>query len=137
MKDPWADSSISPETIRAAFGDLGDYKFPGLGPDPVDEFLASEMFTRVRSKDTPQSTDTGVNTQTPKDSDVSKDDEPDINISGMTDDNWIPSDWVNLPEELDEGLLMHEPWEKINWDAIEGKDLDAEWDDGSMVIYSI
>jgi hypothetical protein len=92
------------------------------------------MFTLVRSKDTPQSTDTGINSQTPKDSDISKDDELDINIGGMTDDNWIPSDWVNLPGNLEEGLLMAEPWEKINWDAIEAKE-DLEWDDSNMVIY--
>ncbi|PGH20404.1 hypothetical protein AJ80_03549 [Polytolypa hystricis UAMH7299] len=122
-KNAWPESAMSFDAIRAAFGDLGD-QMPTLGPDPVDEILLSEAFTKIRPDSTPQSTDTGANTQTPNDSDMSKDDDIDL---VPTDDNWIPADWVNLPGELEGGLLMQEPWEEINWDSMDTSETSMDW----------
>lgn len=139
VKDPWAESAISLETIRSAFSDLGDqvWSFPGLGSDPIEEILSSEAFVNIRSKDTPQSTDTGANTQTPKDTDSSKDDELDVIMSGSSDDSWIPSDWINLPGQLERGLLMNEPWEEVNWDALEENEYGMNENNLEQVVYSI
>ncbi|KAK2737271.1 hypothetical protein FQN55_001197 [Onygenales sp. PD_40] len=135
VKDAWAESSVSLETIRSAFGDLGDQTFPGLKTDPVDEILTSEIFTNIRSKETP-STDTGGNSQTPKDSDSSKDDDFDIAMSGMSDESWVQGDWVNLPGQLEGGLLMND-WEEVNWDTLDDNELDMGWNDGDPAVYSI
>jgi hypothetical protein len=135
VEDSWANSTISLEAIRDTFGDFGDDSLPGLGIDPVDEFLNPEMFMQLRSDATPQSTDTAVNTQTSHDSDISKDDVLDINIGGVTDDSWLPADWVNLPGQFEGNLLMNEAWE-IGWEAISREEAEMS-DDGDMVIDSM
>ncbi|EER45021.1 conserved hypothetical protein [Histoplasma capsulatum H143] len=135
VKDPWAESAISIETIRSGFSDWGS--FPGLESDPLEEVLISDVFTNIREKDTPQSTDTSANTHTPKDTDSSRDDEVDVNMSGSNDDSWIPSDWVNLPGQLEGGLLMNEPWEEVNWDALEENEYDLNGNNLVQVVYSI
>lgn len=134
-KDPWADSNVSLEAIYDTFVDFGDENLRGLGFDPIDEFLNSDMFTKIQSKDTPDSVDTGVGTQTPKDSESSKDDEIDVKIGGVGDDNWIPVDWFSLPGRLEGGLLMTEPWDDIDWEMIDRKEAEMNTDDGAMAIY--
>lgn len=125
-KDPWADSLVSLEDIRETFGGFGDEALFNLGRDPLDELLASEAFTNIQTKDTPQSAETGANTTTPQDSDHSKDEDPAVRIGG-DGRNSTPSDWVQLPAEIEESLLVNEPWEEIDWDSM----LVDDWDDPS------
>lgn len=134
--DPWADCPITFEAIRDAFSCLGEPGLPGLFPDPADELLNSDVFTQMQSKDTPESTDTGVNTQTPKDSDISKDDHLDIKIGGNAGDKWVPMDWVNLTGQLEGGLLMQDPFDEMDWDTIDRKEAEKS-DDEDMHVYSI
>ncbi|WEW55262.1 hypothetical protein PRK78_000691 [Emydomyces testavorans] len=136
-KDPWEDSPTSLETICSTFSELAEQSYFDIGWDPVDELLVSDAFTAVRSKDTPQSTDASAITQTPQDSDVSKDDDIDIVMGGMVDDSWIPSDWVRLPEEMEGSLYMNDQWEKIDWDAVEANDLETGRTPGDDLVYSV
>jgi len=136
-KDPWADSNISLEAIHDAFMDFGDENLRGLGFDPIDEFLISDTFTKIQSEDTPDSVDTGVATQTPKDSESSKDDDMDVKIGGLGDDNWIPVDWFSLPGRLEGGLLTTEPWEDLDWETIDRKEAEMNADDSAMAICAI
>jgi hypothetical protein len=134
-KDLWADSAVSLDTIRDTFGDFGDDRLPGLGCDPIDEFLNLDMFTKIQNKDTPDSMDSGIVTQTPKDGDSSQDEEIDVKIGGIPDDNWIPVDWFNLPGRLEGELFVNEPWE-MDWEKIEHKEADLTTDDGGMAIFT-
>jgi hypothetical protein len=137
-KDPWADSAVSRDAIRDTFGDFGDDRLGGLGCDLMDEFLNPDMFTKIQAKDTPDSIDSGIVTQTPKDGDSSQDEEIDVKIGGIPDDNWLPGDWYNLPEMLEGDLFMTEPerWEEMDWEKIEHKEADLATDDGGMAIFA-
>ncbi|KAK2765523.1 hypothetical protein FQN54_008377 [Arachnomyces sp. PD_36] len=135
--DLWADCPITFDAIRDAFSCLGEPGLPGLFADPADELpQPSDPFLQMQAKDTPESTDTGVNTQTPKDSDISKDDDLDINIGG-NDDKWIPMDWVDLTGDLEGGLLMQDPFDEMDWDTIDLKEVEGDSNDVNMPVYSI
>jgi len=136
MKGPWAESL---DTIRDTFGDFGDDRLPGLGCDPIEEFLNPDMFTKIQNKDTPDSMDSGIVTQTPKDGDSSQDEEIDVKIGGIPDDNWIPVDWYNLPSMLEGDLFVNENerrWDEMDWEKIEHKEADLSTDDGGMAIFA-
>lgn len=135
--DPWADCPITFDSIRDAFSCLGEPGFPGLFPDPADELLTSELFTQMQSKDTPQSSDTGVNIPTPQDSDISKDDDLDISIGSNANDKWIPTDWVKLTGQFEGGLLVQDPFDEMDWDAIDPKEAERQLEDQNMPVYSI
>lgn len=136
-KDPWADSGISLEAIHDTFMDFGDDSLHGLGVDPMDEFLNSEMFTKIQSKDTPDSIETGVATQTPRDSDTSKD-EDFVKIERAPEGNWIPVEWINLPRHFEGGLLMkNEGWEDMDWEAIDRKEAEMNVDEGAIPVYAM
>lgn len=110
-KDPWEDSPISLEMIRSTFGDLGGDNSCGLAPDPLVDILLSETPAKPKSSDTPQSSDTGVNLETPEDRDM---DEAAAKMLGLSGDSWIPNHWINLPGDADGGLLINdEPWEQM------------------------
>ncbi|GAD96482.1 hypothetical protein NFIA_018670 [Paecilomyces variotii No. 5] len=136
-KDPWADSTISLEAIHDTFMDFGDDSLHGLGFDPLEEFLNADAFGTNLAEDTPDSVETAAVTQTPKDAEPSKD--VDVKIGGVSDDNWIPSDWINLPSHV-EGemdLLMSDRWEDLNWDTVDHKDTDLTFDSGPMDLYAL
>jgi hypothetical protein len=138
MKDSWADSAVSIEAIGDTFTDFGDDRLRGLGLDPIDEFINSDMFTKIQNKDTPDSIDSGAITQTPRDGDSSQDEDIDVKIGGITDDSWIPVDWNNLPGRFEDGLFMTEPWDDVDWETIEHKEADfSNIDDGAMAICSV
>lgn len=112
-KDPWEDSPVSLAAIQTTFSDIGDEAFFNLGNNTVNELLVSEAFINIQTKDTPQSVDTGANTQTPQDSDSFKDDE--ARMATETP----PSDWVHLPTNIADSLMMAEDiWEEIEWDPM-------------------
>lgn len=134
-KDPWADSAISLEAIHDTFMDFGSEGLPGLGLDPMDEFLNSEMFTTAQSKDTPESVETGAGTQTPKDGELSKDEEMNVKIGSDPDENWIPADWVYLPSRFDDGFLLNGPSD-FDWESIDRKEADLN-DDTGIAIYAM
>lgn len=134
-RDSWSKSRVSLEAIRSTF-DLSDQPELGLGPFLSEDMAASEMYN-FRTKDTPQSTDTAPTLQTPDDSDISKDDEFNVNHNAYDDGSWIPTDWINLPGQLEGGLLMQEPWEEINWDSVYENEMTGEADgqDTTMVTF--
>lgn len=136
MKDPWADSVISLDTIHDTFMGFGDESPNGLGFDPLDEYLNSEAFTKIRSKDTPDSIETGVATQTSRDSETSRDEDL-VKIGSVTDDNWVPVDWFSLPSQFEDGMLMNEPWEDMDWETIDRKEAELNADDGGMPRYAM
>lgn len=136
MKDPWADSAISLDAIHDTFMDFGDESLHGLSSDPMDEFLNTEMFTKIQTKDTPDSIETGLATQTPRDSDTSKDDDI-VRIGGAAEDNWVPVDWFSLPGRFEDGLLVSESWDDMDWETIERKEADMDVDGGSVPIYAM
>lgn len=136
-KDPWADSAISLDAIHDTFMDIGDEGVHGLGVDPMEEFLNTEMFTKIQSnKDTPESVETGVATQTPKNSDTSKDEDM-VKIEGGSDDSWIPVDWFSLPSRFEDGLLMNESWEDLDWETIDRKEAEMNVDSGGIPVYAM
>lgn len=136
-KDPWVDSTISLDAIHDAFMDFRDDGLHGLGVDPMDEFLNSEMFINAQSKDTPDSVDTGVTTQTPKDNEALKGD-VDVKIAGVSDDGWMPADWANVPNQFEGDLLMNDTsFDDIDWGSLERKDAEISIDDGSIPIFAI
>lgn len=135
-KDPWAECAVSLEAIHDTFMDFGDESMHGLGADPMDEFVNSEMFTKVQSKDTPDSIETGVATQTPRESDTSRD-EDFVKIGGPAEDNWIPVDWLSLPSQFEGGLLMNESWDDMDWETIDRKEAEMNVDDGGIPVYAM
>ncbi|KAE8144407.1 hypothetical protein BDV25DRAFT_95931 [Aspergillus avenaceus] len=130
-EDPWAASTISLEAIQDTFMDFGDDSSWGLGP--MDEFLNADMFANTQSKDTPDSVETAIVTQTPKDNDLPRSGDMVSKGGDPVEDNWIPVDWVNLPGRSDDGLLMNEPWEEIDWETIDRRD-NMSVDDGGIAI---
>ncbi|KAL5048029.1 hypothetical protein BDW71DRAFT_31678 [Aspergillus fruticulosus] len=132
-KDLWADSAISFEAICDAFGDLNEDHDLELGV--MDEFLNAEMFNGTQ--DTPDSVETGVATQTPKDGDALKNDEVINKNSDATDASWIPADWFRLPGRFNDALLKDEVCREIDWDMIDLKDETIGADDSGIAIYAM
>ncbi|KAL4975028.1 hypothetical protein BDW66DRAFT_76853 [Aspergillus desertorum] len=132
-KDLWAESAISFEAIRDAFGNLNEEHDLDLGV--MDEFLNTEMFNRTQ--DTPDSVETGVATQTPKDSGVLKNDEVINKDSDASDSNWIPADWFRLPGRFEDALLKDEVCKEIDWDMIDLKGETIGADDSGIPIYAM
>lgn len=134
-KDPWADSAISLEAIHDTFMDFGNEGLPGLGVDPMEEFLNSDMFSNPQTQDTPESVEAGAGTQTPKDGELSKEEEMNVNIGSAPDENWIPADWLCLPSRFEDDFLVSGPGE-IDWDSMDRKDTDMN-DDTGIAIYAM
>ncbi|KAL4919298.1 hypothetical protein BDW62DRAFT_43135 [Aspergillus aurantiobrunneus] len=131
-KDPWAESSISLEAIRDGFTDLGDDT--GLGFGAMDEFLNAEMFNATQ--DTPDSVETGIATQTPKDGEVPKTNDM-VNKDSGAEGSWIPIDWYSLPGRFEDSLLMNESCEDIDWEMVDFKDGAISADDSGIAIYAV
>ncbi|KAL4771471.1 hypothetical protein BDW60DRAFT_64159 [Aspergillus nidulans var. acristatus] len=132
-KDLWADSAISFEAIRDAFGNLSEDHDLDLGV--MDEFLNAEMFNGTQ--DTPDSVETGVVTQTPKDGEVLKNDEGINKDSDATDGSWIPADWCRLPGRFEDPLVKDEVCKEIDWDMIDLKGGTLSADDNGIAIYAM
>ncbi|KAL6234382.1 hypothetical protein BDW75DRAFT_164369 [Aspergillus navahoensis] len=131
-KDLWADSAVSFEAIRDAFGNLNEDHDLDLGV--MDEFLNADM---IGTQDTPDSVETGVATQTPKDGDVLKNDEMISKNSDATDASWIPADWFRLPGRFEDALLKDEVCKEIDWDMIDLKGEAIGADDSGIAIYAM
>ncbi|KAI9368904.1 hypothetical protein BJX61DRAFT_187285 [Aspergillus egyptiacus] len=132
-KDPWAGSAISVEAIRDTFVDLVDDG--GLGFGAMDQFLNAEMFTGAQ--DTPDSVESGIVTQTPKDTEVPKSSDVDGKKTNTTEGPWIPADWFCLPGRFEDGPLMNDPWEEIDWDMVDSKQGVMGADDNGIAIYAM
>ncbi|KAL4933701.1 uncharacterized protein BDV17DRAFT_66065 [Aspergillus undulatus] len=131
-KDAWADSKISLDAIRDGF----DLDFDSaLGFGAMDEFINVEMFNGTQ--DTPDSVETGVVTQTPKDVDMLKNDDITSKVSSVTESGWIPSDWYCLPGQFEDGIMMNESCEDIDWELVDFKDGTMDGNDSSMAIYAM
>ncbi|PYH97212.1 hypothetical protein BO71DRAFT_142368 [Aspergillus ellipticus CBS 707.79] len=134
-RDPWADSAVSLDVIQETFLDFGDQG--GLGFGDMDEFLNPEMFTNTQAKDTPDSVETGLITQTPKDSELPKADDLNGKKGEMADDNWIPANWISFPGRPEDGFLMNESWGDFDWDMVDRKDGTINVDDSGIAICAI
>ncbi|KAF7589438.1 hypothetical protein BBP40_004275 [Aspergillus hancockii] len=134
-EDPWASSAISLEAIQDTFMDFGDES--GFGFGPMDEFLNADMFANTQSKDTPDSVETAIVTQTPKDSDLPQSGDVASKGADGLEDNWIPVDWINLPGRLEDGPFMNESWDDIDWDTIDRRDGSMTVDDSGIAICAI
>ncbi|RDH31863.1 hypothetical protein BDQ94DRAFT_180036 [Aspergillus welwitschiae] len=133
-QDPWANSAISLDAIQDTFMEFADDG--GLGFGAMDEFLNPEMFTNTQAKDTPDSVETGLVTQTPKDTELPKTDD----LSGKnegSEGSWLPADWVAFPGRLEDGIMMTDPWEEFDWDLVERKDGAINVDDSGIAICAI
>ncbi|GFG18647.1 hypothetical protein IFM5058_09214 [Aspergillus udagawae] len=133
-KDPWADSTISLEAIQDTFMDFGADS--GFGFGSMDEFINPEMFANAQSEDTPDSVETGVATQTPKDSEVPKIQDASGKFD-VSEDSWIPMDWINVPSRFEDGLAVNDSWESFDWDAADLKDGAMTVDDNGIAIYAM
>ena len=129
-EDPWTSSAVSLEAIQDTFMDFGDDS--GFGFGPMDEFINADMFANTQSKDTPDSVETAIVTQTPKDNDLPK--VGDLASKGAEglEGNWIPMDWINLPGRFDDGPLLNESWEDIDWDTLDRSNMNV--DDSGIAI---
>ncbi|KAL5336502.1 hypothetical protein BJX70DRAFT_372562 [Aspergillus crustosus] len=116
-RDLWADSAISLEAIRDTFLDLGDDGNLGFGD--LDEFLNVEMFNGTL--DTPDSVETGIATQTPKDGDLLKIDDVGGKNTNLNEGSWIPVDWYCVPSSFENSLSFNEPFEEIDWEMVDFK----------------
>ncbi|RDW93306.1 uncharacterized protein DSM5745_00628 [Aspergillus mulundensis] len=132
-KDLWADSIISFDSIRDGFDSLNEVADPDFGV--MDEFLNTEMFNGTQ--DTPDSVETGVATQTPKDGDVLKADEVISKNPGVTVGSWLPADWSRLPSQFEDALLKNEACEEIDWDMIDLKGGTMGADDNGIAIFAM
>ncbi|KAE8376557.1 hypothetical protein BDV26DRAFT_282555 [Aspergillus bertholletiae] len=131
-EDPWTSSAISLDAIQDTFMDFGDDS--GFGFGPMDEFINADMFANTQSKDTPDSVETAIVTQTPKDNDLPK--VGDLTSKGTEglEDNWIPMDWINLPGRFEDGPLLNESWEDIDWDTLDRSNGSMNVDDSGIAI---
>lgn len=131
-EDPWTSSAVSLEAIQDTFMDFGDDS--GFGFGPMDEFINADMFANTQSKDTPDSVETAIVTQTPKDNDLPK--VGDLASKGAEglEDNWIPMDWINFPGRLEDGPLLNESWEDIDWDTLDRSSGSMTVDDSGIAI---
>lgn len=128
----WAGSAVSLEAIRDGFMDLHHDRTLGFGP--MDEFLNTEMFDDTQ--DTPDSVETGIATQTPKDNEPMRDG-PYGKDSGAMEGSWIPADWYCLPGRFEEDIVMNDTYEDIDWEMVDLKNGAVGVDDNGLSIYSM
>lgn len=133
-QDPWANSAISLDAIQDTFMEFADDG--GLGFGAMDEFLNPEMFTNTQAKDTPDSVETGLVTQTPKDTELPKTDDLNGKTEG-SEGSWLPADWITFPGRLEDGIMMTDPWEEFDWDLVDRKDGAINVDDSGIAICAI
>ena len=127
-KDAWADTQVSLDDIQMAFKGITDDAFLEYG-NGIRELLA-DAFTDMQANDTPHSTDTGANTQTPQDSDVSKDE--DARMVAET-----PPDWVNLTSDIADHLVMTDRFVDVDWDSMLVEDAPLSFGGDNDKVYSI
>jgi hypothetical protein len=133
-KDPWADSTISLEAIQDTFMDIGGDS--GFGFGSMDEFINPEMFANAQSEDTPDSVETGVATQTPKDSEVPKIQDASGKFD-VSEDSWIPTDWINVPSRFEDALVANDSWENFDWGTVDLNNGAMTVDDNGIAIYAM
>lgn len=112
----WADSKVSLSSIQDAFGPFLAEENVGFGGDLFDEFVNPDMFMG-KAEDTPDSVDSiGLNTQTPKDGEMIKD-ETTFTIGDGDDDGPLPLDWFCRPGPMNfNSTVYKDPW--VDWDII-------------------
>lgn len=134
MKDEWLDSAISLDLIHDSFGAIANDDFSGLGVDPFDEFLNSDMFVSGQTENTPDSVDSGLVTQTPKDGEDAA-----VKIRDSEDDNRLPADWIGHPGPITTDMLtFDDSWLDTDWSVLEQKDREATAkNDLSQTVFSI
>ena len=100
----------------------------------MDEFINADMFANTQSKDTPDSVETAIITETPKDNDLPKVGDLAGKGAEYLEDNWIPMDWINLPGRFEDGPLLNESWEDIDWDTLDRSNGSMNVDDSGIAI---
>ena len=95
--NPWANSHVSREWFQEVFGGLGD-----LNRDVSPEFISNWLHRNPLTPETsPEGTDDDKDT--PHKSDISANDDLNINIIADNDDMLLDPDWINgdLQDEID------------------------------------
>lgn len=111
----WADSKVSLFSIQDAFGPSFTEESLGFGGDIFEEFVNADMFMG-KAENTPDSVDSiGLNTQTPKDGEMIKDDTT-ITINDGDDDGPLPLDWFSRPGPMFNGSVYEDLW--ADWDLL-------------------
>ncbi|KAJ6102243.1 hypothetical protein N7486_004670 [Penicillium sp. IBT 16267x] len=142
-EDPWADAPMNLEKIHDTFAPiLADCRRKGLGYDPFDEFLNTDMFSLEQSDDTPDSRDTALATLTPKD------DHKDCN--GVVWYDFMPwdeesiqatQDWMQLPpsSEFSNGVRFPTGSDalKFDWNNDEQPQKDMNLENGTIAIAAL
>lgn len=134
LKDEWLDSAISLDLIHDSFGAIANDDFSGLAGDPFDEFLNSDMFMSGQTENTPDSVDSGLVTQTPKDGEDAA-----VKIRDSEDDNRLPVDWICHPGPITADMpSFDDSWLDSDWSTLEQKDRETTAkNDLSQTVFSI
>jgi hypothetical protein len=129
-KDLWSECPMSLGTVHDSFTPVfSECRRRGLGYDPFDEFMNTDMFTQDQTEDTPDSWDIALATLTPKDE--GKGDVKD----GVVWSDWVPwdedttlatADWMNIPPEimLKDGPDVI-PGVQVDWESLDRQQKDG------------
>ncbi|KAJ5526949.1 hypothetical protein N7513_011108 [Penicillium frequentans] len=142
-EDSWADAPMNLEKIHDTFAPiLADCRRKGLGYDPFDEFLNTDMFSLEQSDDTPDSRDTALAILTPKD------EHKDCN--GVVWYDFMPwdeesiqatQDWMQLPpsSEFSNGVRFPTGSDalKFDWNNDEEPQKDMSLENGTIAIAAL
>ncbi|KAJ5587056.1 uncharacterized protein N7459_002821 [Penicillium hispanicum] len=139
-KDQWADCPMSLEQLHDTLAPtFADCQRKGLGYDPFDEFMNTDMFSQDQTEDTPDSWDIGLATLTPKDENKGE------IKGGVLWADWMPWDeesiaanleWMQIPPEL---LDTSEPFEgaKVDWERFKQQQKETNFENGGIAIAAL
>ena len=127
VPDPWATAKVPKSWFSSVFSDVADLNHP-VSSDFLVDWLERNPFNTAADPGTTDSSDASVNKTSPHSSDISAEGELNINLTAAggqdgnggpagSDDEWIPSDWLDLGAEgaLEASLL--EPVLDMDWET--------------------
>lgn len=132
VPDPWASAKVPKSWFSSVFSDVADLNHP-VSSDFLVDWLERNPFNTAVDPGTTDSSDASVNKTSPHSSDISADGELNINLTaaggqdgnggqGGSDDEWIPSDWLDLGAEgALEGNLL-DPVLEMDWETAFGNE---------------
>ena len=132
VPDPWATAKVPKSWFSSVFSDVADLNHP-VSSDFLVDWLERNPFNTAADPGTTDSSDASVNKTSPHSSDISAEGELNINLTAAggtdgnggqagSDDEWIPSDWLDLGAEgaLEGGLL--DPVLEMDWETTFGNE---------------
>ena len=127
VPDPWATAKVPRSWFSSVFSDVADLNHP-VSSDFLVDWLERNPFNTAADPGTTDSSDASVNKTSPHSSDISAEGELNINLTaaggqdgnggqGGSDDEWIPSDWLDLGADgALEGSLL-DPVLDMDWET--------------------